>query len=159
MSSNPLITYLNDHLAGSVAALQLLEHLLALPPGAAHEQLRVIRTEVEEDQRALQDILKGLGGKESQLRKAAAWLTERLGQAKLKLDDPGDGDLRLFEALEAVGLGIQGKVSLWRALASVAAAMPELQRVDFQQLERRARDQFERIETLRLRAARTALKP
>jgi hypothetical protein len=157
MSSSPLITYLNDHLAGSVAALQLLEHLLELPPRAAQEELREIRTEIEEDQKVLQEILKSLGGKESQLRKAAAWLTEQVGQAKLRLDDSGSGDLRLLEALEALGLGIQGKASLWRALSAVGNAAPELERINFQQLHRRAHHQFERVDALRLRVARTAL--
>jgi hypothetical protein len=157
MNSRPLITYLNDHLAGSVAAVQLLEHLLERGPGTASRQLQGIRNEIEEDQRVLQGILKDLGGKESPLRKAAAWLTEQVGQAKLRLDDPGDGDLRRFEALEALGLGIQGKASLWRALASVQARTPELQRIDFLRLERRAQDQFERVERLRLNAAQSAL--
>lgn len=155
--SSLLITYLNDHLAGSLAALQLLEHLLEQPAPGAENQLRGIRAEIEEDQKVLQGILKSVGGKESPVRKAAAWLTERVGQAKLRLDDSGSGDLRLLEALEALSLGIQGKASLWRALATVRDLRPELQRLDLRQLERRAQDQFERVDALRLRAARAAL--
>jgi hypothetical protein len=157
MTSSSLITYLNDHLAGSVVALQLLEHLLEQQPLAAENELRAICAEIEEDQKVLQGILKSVGGKESPVRKAAAWLTEQVGQAKLRLDDSGSGDLRVLEALEALGLGIQGKASLWRALATVKDIRPELQQVDLRQLERRAQDQFERVDALRLRAARAAL--
>lgn len=157
MSNSSLITYLNDHLAGSVAALQLLEHLLDLQQGADYDQLRSIRLEIEEDKKVLQGILKDLGGKESSLRQAAAWLTEQFGQAKLRLDDPGSGDLRVLEGLEALGLGIQGKAALWRALAAVENRLPELQRIDFPRLLNRAQDQFQRVDALRLRAAETAL--
>jgi hypothetical protein len=154
--SSQLVTYLNDHLAGSVAALQLLDHLLELGP-APYQQLQVIRGEIEADQKVLQKVLKGLGAKESPLRKAAAWITEQVGQAKLRLDDSGAGDLRMLEALEALGLGIQGKAALWRALAKVKAELPKLRAIDFEQLHQRAQDQFERVDALRLAAARTAL--
>jgi hypothetical protein len=157
MSSSSLITYLNDHLAGSVAALQLVDHLLEQQPLGADPQLRAIRGEIQEDQKVLQGILKSVGGKESPVRKAAAWLTEQVGQAKLRLDDSGSGNLRVLEALEALSLGIQGKASLWRALATVKDIRPGLDRADFRRLERRAQHQFDRVDALRLRAARAAL--
>lgn len=157
MSAAVLTTYLNDHLAGSVAALELLDHLITLKPGDGHEQLRTLRVEIEEDQQVLQQLLRRLGEKESQVRKAAAWLTEKLGRAKLRFDDPGDGNLQFLEALEALGLGIQGKLSLWRALATVTGKVPQLGTMDFQGLEQRAVDQFERVDALRLGAARAAL--
>jgi hypothetical protein len=91
------------------------------------------------------------------VRKAAAWLTEKLGEAKLRLDDPGDGQLRVLEAVETLGLGIQGKLALWRALAAVADRLPKLQRVDFARLEQRAIQQHQRVEGQRLQAARLAL--
>ncbi len=91
------------------------------------------------------------------MRKAAAWLTEKIGEAKLELDATGGGELRLLEALEALGLGIQGKLGLWRALESASAGTPELGRLDLSRLERRARDQFERVETLRLQVAKSAI--
>jgi hypothetical protein len=157
MSRRSLTTYLNDHLAGSVAALELLDHLLALHSGAEREPFTELRTEIEEDQQVVRELLEQLGERESSVRKAAAWLSAKLGQVKLRFDDPGDGELRVLEALEALGLGIQGKLSLWGALAAVAEMVPALGRVDFQQLQQRAADQFERVDELRLRCARAAL--
>jgi hypothetical protein len=158
VSSKVLQTYLNDHLAGSVAALELLDHLIALQRGTEEEkEFASLRSEVEEDQRVLQQLLESSGGKESRVRKAAAWLTEKLGQAKLRLDDPGDGELRLLEALETLGLGIQGKLALWRALAVVRHRPPGVQALDFAQLQQRAIGQFERVEARRLQVARAAL--
>jgi hypothetical protein len=159
MASTALTTYLNDHLAGSVAALELLGHLLERDPGSGRDELARIRAEIEEDQQTLQRILRNLGGKESPIRKAAAWLTERLGQVKLRLDDTGSGELRVLEALEAVELGIQGKLMLWRALEAVSGSIPSLGGTDLQQLQQRAERQARRVEELRLRAVRVALVP
>jgi hypothetical protein len=157
MTSTALTRYLNDHLAGSVAALELLDHLLEHEPGSGRDELARIRSEVEEDQQTLRRILHGLGGQESSIRKAAAWITEKLGQVKLRLDDRGSGDLRVLEALEALGLGIQGKLLLWRALETGAGTVPALVGMDLQHLQQRAERQFQQIEELRLRAARVAL--
>ena len=90
------------------------------------------------------------------MRKAAAWLTEKLGRAKFRFDDDGHGELRTMEALEALGLGIQGKLALWRALEVVAASTPQLKALDFARLQQRAMDQFARVDRLRLQAARAA---
>jgi hypothetical protein len=158
MSREGLITYLNDHLAGSVAALELLDHLIRLQSGTAAERtLAAVRTEVEEDQQTLQSLLHEVGGKESRMRQAAAWLTEKLGQAKLHLDDPGSGEFQMLEALETLALGIQGKAALWRALAAASGRLPQVRQLDFAALEERARNQFQRVDTLRLKAAPAAL--
>jgi hypothetical protein len=157
MTGKALTTYLQDHLAGSVAALELLDQLPDLVGPEERESLIRLRTEIRQDQELLKGLLAQLGEKESPLRKAAAWITEKLGEIKLKLDDPGDGELRIFEALEALGLGIQGKLSLWRALQNVSASDPHLRALNLQELERRARDQFEQVERMRLLFARSAL--
>jgi hypothetical protein len=158
VSREGLITYLNDHLAGSVAALELLDHLIQLQPGTAGARaLAAVRTEVEEDQQTLQSVLHEVGGKESRLRRAAAWLTEKLGQAKLRLDDPGSGELQMLEALETLALGIQGKSALWRALAVASANLPPVRHRDFAALAERAHNQFQQVDSLRLQAAPAAL--
>ena len=157
MNRDILATYLNDHLAGSVAALELVDRLRRLSEGTEREQLFVsLRVEIEEDQEIVKRLLRSVGGKESMIRNAAAWLTEKVGEAKLELDDSGTGQLRLLEALETLGLGIQGKLGLWRALGAATSREPGIEQLDLARLERRARDQFDRVEALRLLAARAA---
>jgi hypothetical protein len=157
MSQNPLITYLNDHLAGGNAALEMLERLIEYMHGAKEEpELREILREIEEDKSVLVGILHKAGGKESRVRSAAAFLAEKLGQAKMALDDPGGGEFRNFQALEALALGIQGKAALWRALGEASRNEPTLNG-DYVALERRAQNQFQRVDGLRLRLARAAL--
>jgi hypothetical protein len=158
MNDTALITYLNDHLAGSVVALELLDHVLSLQQqGPLHQSLTEIRGQIEEDRQILLRLLSDLGGKESPLRKAAAWLTEKLGQAKLRIDDAGSGQLRLLEALETLALGIQGKLALWRALETVAETRPHIAALNLSRLQSRAVEQFNRVDRLRLEVAREAL--
>lgn len=152
-----LVRYLNDHLAGSVAALELLDHLRGLSKGTERERLlATLQSEIEADQKVLQGLLHGVGGKESRVRKAAAWLTEKVGEAKLKLDDSGSGELGLLEGLEALELGILGKLALWRALGVASDLVPQIGKLDLKQLERRAAAQHDRVEAERLRVARAA---
>ena len=157
MSQTPLTTYLNDHLAGGNAALELLEQLIEqVRDTEAEAELRQIEAEITEDKSVLLAVLKRSGGKESRVRSAAALVAQKIGQVKVAWDDPGDGEFRHFEALEALALGIQGKAALWRALAEVKHGVPELDS-DFGALERRAQDQFQRVDRLRLSLARKAL--
>ena len=62
---------------------------------------------------------------------------------------------RLLQA-ESLSLGVEGKVSLWRALIEVAPSDPQLAVVDLQRLVDRALDQRRRLEVVRLAAARRA---
>ncbi|MEP7227524.1 MAG: hypothetical protein ABI785_09205 [Gemmatimonadales bacterium] len=152
-----LSRYLNDHLAGSIAALELLDHLRGLSKGTERERLfATLQSEIEEDQRVLKELLRGVGGKESRVRKAAAWLTEKVGEAKLKLDDSGSGELGLLEGLETLSLGILGKLALWRALGVASDFVPQIGKMDLKDLERRATAQHARVESERLRVARAA---
>ena len=134
-----------------------MDRLSRLSQGTDREQLFLsLREEIEEDQQILKLLLRSVGGKESRVRKAAAWLAEKVGEAKLELDDSGNGQLRLLEALETLGLGIQGKMGLWRALSVASSQEPEIERLDLVGLERRARDQSERVEAQRILVARAA---
>jgi len=152
-----LATYLNDHLAGSVVAIELLDHLSGLSKGTERERLFAsLQSEIEEDQAVLKELLREVGGKESRMRNAAAWLTEKVGEAKLKLDDSGGGELRALEALETLELGILGKFALWRALGVAADLVPQIRKLDLSKLERRAKEQHDRVEVERLKVARAA---
>ncbi|HZA92470.1 MAG TPA: hypothetical protein VE420_07565, partial [Gemmatimonadales bacterium] len=105
-----------------MAALELVDRLRQLSQGTDREQLFVsLGAEIEEDQQIVKLVLRSVGGKQSKARKAAAWLTEKVGEAKLEMDDSGNGKLRLLESLEALGLGIQGKLGLWRALSAASS--------------------------------------
>ena len=158
MARDHIATYLNDHLAGATGAVELLEHLEKEHAGTEVGRLSAeLHAEVEADRQALKSIMERLQVSQSRTRKAAAWLGEKAAELKLRLDDPAGGSLRLFESLEALSLGIEGKKSLWRALAATAEEAPDLKVADYQDLIRRAEDQRGRVEAARLEAARRTL--
>ncbi len=158
MARDHIATYLNDHLAGATGAVELLEHLEKERAGTEVGRLAAeLHAEVETDRQALKSIMERLQVSQSRTRKAAAWLGEKAAELKLRLDDPAGGSLRLFESLEALALGIEGKRSLWHALAAAAEEAPDLKVADYQDLIRRAEDQRSRVETARLEAARRTL--
>ena len=64
----------------------------------------------------------------------------------------------MFLALEALVLGITGKRSLWRALHAASRSVPELARLDYSGLEKRAIEQCERVEAKRLELARSVFQ-
>jgi len=144
--------YLNDHLAGAVAALELIEHRREEykdePLGRFFEDLKV---DIEADKRVLKDLMRFLGVDESAMRQTGAWAVEKVARARLKIAGDESG---LVLALEGLIMGIFGKRMLWRSLAT--ANMPNTSKWDFEQLQRRAEDQIQRAEAERLQAAQRA---
>lgn len=158
MADDYIATYLNDHLAGSVVAVELMENLETVYAGQPiADFIAKLRADIEVDILELEDLMGQLQISESRTRKASAWLTEKFTQLKLRLDDPAHGDLRLFESLEALSLGIEGKRSLWLALSAAAELSPQLRIADYQRLQQRAEEQRARVEDQRLELARKAL--
>ena len=151
-----LDSYLNDHLAGSVSALELIAHWTHLhkdkPLGVFFSQ---IDTEIRADQSVLRNLMHRLGVEESSLRQAGAWAAEKVSRVRLMIAGSEQGSLGLVLSLEGLIMGIVGKKLLWRSLA--AANLAELNGYDFRELERRAEQQIDRIETERIRAAQLLL--
>jgi len=160
MNAKHLTTYMKDHFAGSVAAVELLDHLISSTRGKTHEKFFIqLRQEVGEDQEVLRGLLHDLDAASGALRDTTAFLSEKLARIKLKLEDPSDGQLARLEKLETLALGIDGKRALWQALLAIAEEIPALRKVDLARLDKRAEDQRNRVEELRVEAARGAFLP
>jgi hypothetical protein len=157
MTNEHLAIYLNDHLAGATGALELLAHLEEIhartPVG---DFLTQLHADIEADHQELKHLIARLHIQVNTPRRVAAWLGEKAAQLKLQLDDKASGSLRLFEGLEALLIGIEGKRGLWRALAAASEIVPELQGVDYAHLAQRAVEQHDRVEERRLEAAKEA---
>jgi hypothetical protein len=157
MIDRHLATYLNDHLAGAVAAIELLTHIEAAHAGTATGHcFAELRADVEADRQELEALMGRLHIPVSRARAAMAFLVEKATQLKLRFDDSTEGALRLLEVSEAVALGIEGKRALWGALAAAAEVAPALQVADYARLPQRAEEQHQWVETVRLGAARAA---
>ena len=134
----------------------MLDHLIEHPPEDRFgEFFRDLRNEIYADQQKLSDLIQKVGAEESAIRKVGASLAEKFGRAKF--GDTGDS-VELLQAVEGLALGITGKRLLWHSLETISANFPELQGVDFDALEQRARDQFIRLETLRMEMTREAFR-
>jgi hypothetical protein len=148
-----LDSYLNDHLAGSVGALELVAHWALLYEGKPLGTFFTdIEAEIRADQDTLQDLMRSLGIEESKVRQAGAWAAEKVGRARFMIAGEETDGLGLVFTLEGLIMGIAGKKLLWRALA--AANLPKIEAFDFKELQRRAEQQIERTEAERIRAAR-----
>ena len=155
MQRQPLFVYINDHVAGSVVALKLIEHLISSYDGQPLESFFVdLEREIKSDQVVLKQLLAVAEQKPSFFRNVAGWISEKFARSKVKFAGQRMGGLGLLQALEILALGIRGKQLLWRALA--VSDWLALQDVDLAHLEQRAIEQGERVEEKRLVAAREA---
>jgi hypothetical protein len=143
-------SYLNDHLAGSISALELVAHWEHVHKGEPLGRFFAeTEREIKADQDILRDVMRSLGVEESKLRQAGAWAAEKVGRARLMIAGDEAGSLGLVLTLEGLVMGITGKKLLWRTLA--AAKLPRLNGYDFEELERHAEQQVGRIEAERMR--------
>ena len=158
MPTEPLAIYLNDHVAGSVGALQLIDALAGQVPGSPTETaLRALHAEIEQEQWTLREILARIDADEHRLKQAAAWVSEKVSEAKLTLANHTHPALGLLEGLEALGLGIHGKQGLWVVLAELAPRDARLAGFDFEALQSRGQPEAAVVERERRAAARLAL--
>src|SRR6476660_10623062 len=150
-----LDSYLNDHLAGSISALELIAHCIDVHKGEPLGSFFVeTEREIKTDQDKLRDVMRTLGVEESKMRQAGAWAAEKIGRARLMIAGDEPGSLGLVLTLEGLIMGVTGKKLLWVSLA--AAKLPPLNTYNFEQLQRRAEQQIERIEAERISAVRQA---
>ena len=150
-----LDSYLNDHLAGSISALELIAHWAEAHKGEPLGSFFVeTEREIKADQDTLRAAMRTLGIEESKMRQAGAWVAEKVGRARLIIAGDEPGSLGLVLTLEGLVMGVTGKKLLWRTLAK--AKLSRLNSYNFEQLQRRAEQQVERIEAERISAVRQA---
>ena len=158
MSREHLGIYLNNHLASSVLAVEILAHL-EVEASDFVQDLQALKAEIEADRHQLITLMERCSITESRVRKVTSWIVEQISEAKFEADDESKGTLHRLERLETLGIAIDGKLALWRALQAAAELAPELRGIDFEDLVQRAQAQRNRVEVWRLQAARSALLP
>ena len=159
MEHNLLAIYLNDHLAGATGGLELARRAAAAnPEGELGAFLDELAREVAEDRDALRSLMSRLGVNEDHVKVVAGWTAEKLGRLKLNGHLLSYSPLSRLVELEALALGVTGKLAMWRALERVSRADPRIaEYVDLPALIARAEKQRDGLETFRLDAAEDAL--
>ncbi|MDQ4143855.1 MAG: hypothetical protein M3198_08975 [Actinomycetota bacterium] len=158
MNKRYLSIYLNDHLAGAVAAVELAKRSANSNKGTEWGPfLERLAEDIEEDRLALLNLMSALGIRQDLLKDAAAWLGEKVGRLKLNGQLVGYSELSRLIELDGLAIGIEGKGALWRTLQRLDLEEAEAAGMDFVQLEERAKKQQEELEEYRQRAGKVAL--
>jgi hypothetical protein len=153
-----LATYLNDHLGGSATGRELARRTLSENRGNEYGVvLEDVVRQIEEDVESLLELMRRVDVEPDRVKEALGWAGEKLGRLKLNGQLLGYSPLSRLVELEALMLGISGKLAMWQALRVALADDPRLAGVDLEQLVERARDQRKTVEGLRRRAAVEAL--
>ena len=155
MASNEALTaYLNDHLAGSAAGVELAEKLRDNNQGTElGRDMVALHHDISQDRDALEELLRHLDLERHPVKEAAGWVLEKLSRLRVNPAMTGSAELTRLMETEALSLGIEGKLSLWVALKEAAAADPRLAGTDYDHLIERARSQRRTLEPHRLAAA------
>jgi hypothetical protein len=154
--SDALAIYLHNHLAGSHFAVNLLDSVNEQYSNGTLGRFALdLKADITWDQDVLQAIIDQVGKSGVDLTEAAGWLAEKASQLKLKRDD-SEGGLGLFEALETLMLGIRGKLLLWQVLPVIREVDARVPDKDYAELAARAKEQYDRVESQRLKSALTA---
>jgi len=152
-----LSIYLNDHLAGSTVGVELAKRSRSSNRGTPYgEFLEWLVQQITEDRRSLIGLMSRLGVRRDPLKEAAGWGLEKAGRLKLNGRLTGYSPLSRMVELEGLWTGVNGKLSLWRALAAVADEDPRLDALWLIELQARADEQLRRIDKHRNAAARDA---
>jgi len=163
MASNGLLGhYLNDHLAGSVAGVDLAEQIEAgnagTPLGLA---MGGLVADITADKATLEALMEQLGIERSRFKQTGGWVAEKLTRVRVSNTVTGSEALSRLMQLEMLCIGVEGKLALWKALraasgsgaGTLGAGAEPSGTVDLDRLVQRAQDQLERLETHRLTAA------
>jgi DNA-binding FrmR family transcriptional regulator len=152
-----LDVYLNDHLAGAAAAVELVERLRASNEGSAlATHLGGLGRLIEEDRDTLAAVMEQLGVVRSAPKQMAGKVLETLSRLRLSERVTGNAHVTRLMELETLSLGIEAKLALWRSLGQVTSSRPDLAGLDLPALEARAVDQRTGLEPYRLEAASQA---
>jgi hypothetical protein len=146
LGEDDLSVYLNDHLAGATAGVNLAH-------GAVGGE---IAAEIEEDRGALIEVMDHLRVRQDPAKVALGWAAMQAARLRFAAELLGHAPVSRLEQIEALALGVEGKLALWQALRHTHGSDPRLEGVDFEDLIARARSQRRRLERLRMRAADAA---
>lgn len=152
-----LAIYLNDHLAGSTAGVEMARR--ARNSNRDDETLGAPLTglcaELEADRETLVALIEHLDIRRDPIKPIGAWAIEKLGRLKPNGQLTGYSPLSRLVELEMLLIGITGKMGMWRALAGTLGA--KVGEFDFERLIERAEGQREVVAGLHLEAASRAL--
>ncbi|EYR64201.1 hypothetical protein N866_14415 [Actinotalea ferrariae CF5-4] len=115
-------TYLNDHLAGSVAGAERFARLAsALASTSVGPAVDTIAQQVAEERDELRAVLEALGlTRQNRLKQAAAWAGEHVARLKSSRRSLHDRRTAALLEVEILRAALVGKLGVWQVLEDVA---------------------------------------
>lgn len=154
IDSEMLQEYLNNHIAGSETALELLGRRLDEQPDPT---LETLKDDIGEDRGVVEALMRDFQLSESSVKQALGWIGAKVARVKSEFDSLRDFALKDLLEYEILQVGIYGKRGLWTALRSLQDSDERLAALPLEDLIARADAQMETVESLRIAAARDAL--
>ena len=150
--------YLNDHLAAATGGRELARRAAATNRDNQYGPfLQRLADEITEDRESLVSIMRALNVKVDPIKVLAGWGAEKVGRLKLNGRLLGYSPLSRLIELEALTLGVHGKLALWRSLQQLEPALLPPGYGLLPELVDRAQRQLEELEAHRTRASAEAL--
>jgi hypothetical protein len=158
LGSDLLAIYLNDHLVGATAGLELVRRAQGSNAGTPlGDFLAGLAVEIEEDKEELEGMMDRLGVGKDRLKLAAGWTAEKAGRLKLNGRLTSYSPLSRLVELEGLLIGVAGKRAGWLALLELATREPRLDEEQLQRLLSRAEAQLSELHRHHAEAAGEAL--
>ena len=155
-----LAIYLSDHMAGSVAGLELAKRSASSNRGTELGRYLdyTLIPEIKQDRGSLETIMNRLGISAGRFKQGIAWVGEKVGRLKLNGEVTTYSPLSRLVELEGLAMGVLGKRCGWQSLKTTHGADERLADIDFDLLIARADRQLAQLENHRRDAAVVAFR-
>jgi len=146
--------YLNDHLAGATAGMELARRMTVWYPVPGQQTtLERLADEIAQDRRSLLGLMAVLEVPVRRYKVGVAWAAEKAARLKWNGSLVSRSPLSNLEELEMLRLGVEGKAAGWRTLRELAKVDSRLKPGTLDVLLARASEQASLLEELRVQAA------
>ena len=157
MAHEPLHVYLNDHLAGATAGVELVKEASERHDGELGAFFAQLADEIISDYNTLTSLMDQMDAHASGAKKVLAKAGSVISESKFSGESMDDPEFGTFLTLETLSIGVEGKRCMWKALDVVKDEYPELASADIGTLIERAQSQRDRLEEKTLELAGSAL--
>ncbi|MDQ4145586.1 MAG: hypothetical protein M3198_17955 [Actinomycetota bacterium] len=153
MDKKLLGIYINDHLAGHVAGLELAKRSASSNEGTPlGEFLATFVEELEQERAIMESALDEVDEDPNRVKTMAAWVAEKAGRLKLNGNVTSYSPLSRLLEVETMSNGVAAKMDLWSALERMQVGPSGEHRALLERAER----QKAQLETHRHSAITTA---
>jgi hypothetical protein len=121
-----LPAYLRDHLAGSVAAVDIARRRRDAEPDEPRTAIAQLIEDIEEDRARLRELMSELGIVPSVWKQTIAASFSWLGAGRAAV---GSAELNRLREFEVLLMGVRGKELLWQTLGRLGLLDPASQRL------------------------------